>query len=455
MDSVKKESGGGEKEAVAGEQPPQATAQHTKTKGEEKIKKNKDSTTTANGEEKNKGTAPTANGDEEEVDAGGQGSTMGLGQTNLARMSVAGEAFRYCGSHKRRGHCVIFNHRYFDSKTGLGERNGTDRDRDQTQQLFRQMEFDVKVHDNLTVGEIKDALEDLAFGTDHSDCDMLVMIFMSHGEQDVMWGRDGHFKPDALFEGFQADQCKSLAGKPKIFFIQACRGEGLDTGVTLVRNHPSDEIDSGRLAYKVPTTADFLICWSTVPGHYSWRNTTNGSWFIQSLVHVLSKEAAHEDLLSMMTSTNRHMVLNFESNTPCKQLPLSLYFATSCLSVKGKNKQISGALNLPCQVLQDGDWPLLCTGSGTGLILASKRSLREDDANNVQVLGRSVRAVLMGYEAGFGSVLNSLRVPRARYALGATALTPHGGYEGQTVYFPLFTTGSPLPMMITFTLQGL
>lgn len=55
-----------------------------------------------------------------------------------------------------------------------------------------------------------------------------------------------------------------------------------------------------------------------ISGHYSWRNTTNGSWFIQSLVHVLSKEAAHEDLLSMMTSVNRHMVLNFESNTPCE-----------------------------------------------------------------------------------------------------------------------------------------
>ena len=147
----------------------------------------------------------------------------------------------------------------------------------------------------------------MAFGTDHNECDMLVIMFMSHGEQDVLWGRDAHFKPDALFESFQADQCKSLAGKPKIFFIQvkfdnnfwkdfslcclkhmicfvaiylfvfeqACRGEGLDSGVTLVRSHPSDEIDSGRLAYKIPTTADFLICWSTVPGKPS--NTRNNS----------------------------------------------------------------------------------------------------------------------------------------------------------------------------------
>ncbi|KAK8387671.1 hypothetical protein O3P69_018285 [Scylla paramamosain] len=275
--------------------------------------------TKSNGEENHRDSGGTTNGGTEEVDAGGQGTTESGLVSNLARMSAAAESLRYAGSHKKRGHCVIFNHRYFDRVTGLGERNGTDRDRDQVKVLFSHLEFDVKVHDNLTVKEIQENLQDLAFGTDHSECDMLVVIFMSHGEQDVLWGRDTHFKPDILFESFQADQCKSLAGKPKIFFIQACRGEGLDSGVNLVRTRHIDEIDSGRLAYKIPTTADFLICWSTVPGHYSWRNTTNGSWFMQSLVQVLSKEAAHEDLLSMMTSVNRHMILNFESNTPSQQ----------------------------------------------------------------------------------------------------------------------------------------
>ncbi|XP_045103983.1 caspase-1-like isoform X1 [Portunus trituberculatus] len=277
--------------------------------------------TRSNGEENHLDSGGTTNGATEEVDAGGQGTTSGEPGlvSNLARMSTAAESFRYATSHKKRGHCVIFNHRYFDRVTGLGERNGTDRDRDQVKMLFSQLEFDVKVYDNLTVKEIQEILQDLAFGTDHSECDMLIVIFMSHGEQDVLWGRDTHFKPDILFDNFQADQCKSLAGKPKLFFIQACRGEGLDSGVNLVRTRHIDEIDSGRLAYKIPTTADFLICWSTVPGHYSWRNTTNGSWFMQSLVHVLSKEVAHEDLLSIMTNVNRHMILNFESNTPSQQ----------------------------------------------------------------------------------------------------------------------------------------
>ncbi|XP_037773186.1 caspase-1-like, partial [Penaeus monodon] len=91
---------------------------------------------------------------------------------------------------------------------------------------------------------------------------------------------------------------------------KACRGEKLDAGTTLKQ----DEIDAGSQAYyKIPNAADFLECWSTIPGYFSWRNTTNGSWFIQSLVEVLTRDSAHDDLLSMMTSVNRNMILNYPS----------------------------------------------------------------------------------------------------------------------------------------------
>ncbi|XP_037804964.1 caspase-1-like [Penaeus monodon] len=253
-----------------------------------------------------------------ETDAGGLGRTgvdgMPLG---FARMSAERDAVRYNMSHKQRGHCAIFNHRHFDEHTGLGERNGTDRDRDQAQALFTNLGFQVTVHNNLRVYEIKEKLQDLAFDVNHSECDALVVVFMSHGEKDVLWGRDGTFNPDYLFENFKADQCPTLAGKPKLFFIQACRGEKLDAGTTLKQ----DDIDAGSQAYyKIPNAADFLECWSTVPGHYSWRNPANGSWFIQSLVKVLTQDSAHDDLLSMMTSVNRNLILNFESFCPYEQV---------------------------------------------------------------------------------------------------------------------------------------
>jgi hypothetical protein len=58
---------------------------------------------------------------------------------------------------------------------------------------------------------------------DHSDADCLAVIVMTHGE------RDGHLVPrdssvfynvDMLWKPFTADNCPTLAGKPKLFFIQ-------------------------------------------------------------------------------------------------------------------------------------------------------------------------------------------------------------------------------------------
>lgn len=47
------------------------------------------------------------------------------------------------------------------------------------------------------------------------------------------------------------------------------------------------ETDSNVMSYKIPNHADFLIAYSTIPGFYSWRNTSAGSWFVQALCYVL------------------------------------------------------------------------------------------------------------------------------------------------------------------------
>lgn len=48
-------------------------------------------------------------------------------------------------------------------------------------------------------------------------------------------------------------------------------------------------------------------------GYYSWRNTANGSWFMQSLCEMLQRHHGELELMQIMTRVNRKVALNFES----------------------------------------------------------------------------------------------------------------------------------------------
>ena len=75
--------------------------------------------------------------------------------------------------------------------------------------------------------------------------------------------------------------------------------------------------DGGHTQYlKIPNWADILVMYSTIPGHYSWRNPTHGSWFVQALTSVLSRDSRHDDLLSMLTTVNRRVAMEYESYCP-------------------------------------------------------------------------------------------------------------------------------------------
>ena len=75
-----------------------------------------------------------------------------------------------------------------------------------------------------------------------------------------------------------------------------------------------DEVD-GQKPVSVPTEADFLYAYFTVPGYYSWQNSQNGSWFIQSVADVFEKYADRMDILRMLTRVNQAAVSTYESRT--------------------------------------------------------------------------------------------------------------------------------------------
>uniref|UniRef100_A0A669C4L0 Caspase-3 n=1 Tax=Oreochromis niloticus TaxID=8128 RepID=A0A669C4L0_ORENI len=144
---------------------------------------------------------------------------------------------------------------------------------------------------------------------DHKKNASFVCVMLSHGDEGVIYGTDGCEKFDTLVQCFKGNHCKGLVGKPKLFFIQACRGSALDGGAIEV-----DSVGDEQTSEKIPVEADFLYAYSTAPGYYSWRNTSNGSWFIQTLCEMLERYSGKLDLMQIMTRVSYGVSRHFESS---------------------------------------------------------------------------------------------------------------------------------------------
>ncbi|XP_029962527.1 caspase-3-like [Salarias fasciatus] len=220
----------------------------------------------------------------------------------------ASDPYRYSMDYPEMGTCLIINNKNFHRSTNMSLRNGTDVDAAIVMKTFRQLGYKLRVANDQTVFQMKALMQSVS-EEDHSSSASLVCVLLSHGEEGVIYGTDGCERLETLLRCFKGDRCRSLLGKPKLFFIQACRGSALDDGVEL----ETDSVDS-QVSEKIPIEADFLYAYSTAPGYYSWRNTTNGSWFIQSLCDMLLRHPSLE-LMQIMTRVNRKVALSFESST--------------------------------------------------------------------------------------------------------------------------------------------
>lgn len=55
---------------------------------------------------------------------------------------------------------------------------------------------------------------------DHSQSASFVCVLLSHGDEGVLYGTDSAVDLKELTGLFRGDRCRSLVGKPKLFFIQ-------------------------------------------------------------------------------------------------------------------------------------------------------------------------------------------------------------------------------------------
>jgi len=227
---------------------------------------------------------------------------------------------------------IIFNHENF-LEDRMPKRTGTEQDVAAIKKTFEGLGFDVKNHDDLTVDEIFPVLYSIQR---RKDLSCLALFILSHGESDgLLYAYDQNYKLHRnVIQQLLPDVCPSLAGKPKMIFIQACQGTETDAGVRIKprgvrqRHTSSDSVNSVSLPYCIPNYSDLLIYSAAYTGHYSFRNKRDGSWLIQTLCKELQESPANEDLVSVLTSVSQKVAISKTSHATVdeynkkKQIPL-------------------------------------------------------------------------------------------------------------------------------------
>ncbi|PWA21617.1 hypothetical protein CCH79_00003038 [Gambusia affinis] len=241
------------------------------------------------------------------------GQTREQDYSSESHSRIVFPTFQYKMSYRRVGKCIIINNKNFDENTGMNVRNGTDRDAGELFKCFRSLGFEVVVYNDQTCEKMEHLLKQ-ASEEDHSDSSCFACILLSHGEEGMIYGTDAAMPIKTITSLFRGDRCESLVGKPKLFFIQACRGSEFDDGVQTDSGPPNDTMETdANPRHKIPVEADFLFAYSTVPGYYSWRNPGRGSWFVQALCNVLSEFGKQLEIMQILTRVNYMVATSFES----------------------------------------------------------------------------------------------------------------------------------------------
>ncbi|KAI6208716.1 Caspase Recruitment and Peptidase C14 domain containing protein [Aphelenchoides besseyi] len=282
-----------------------------------------------------------------------------------------------------KGLVLLITNEYFRPSSGLSNRPGTARDAIALNELFQKLGYSpADVHQDVTGLGMLSVARQFVKRNEHRKAHSCVVIVQTHGEQDLLVGVDGdRICVHDFLSCFNSKAAPFLAGKPKLFFIQACRGFQKDGGYhcpipldeldartaeaqpsmissimklfggssrkssrsrttpspspynspppgfgayTCVRlNNTSPLYDSERhQLVRQPVESDFLIAFSTAPRYVSWRNNVYGAWFVQAICEVFGRYAATEEISKLLVRVHAQ-VSKCESSDPekSKQIP--------------------------------------------------------------------------------------------------------------------------------------
>jgi hypothetical protein len=183
--------------------------------------------------------------------------------------------------------------------------SGTIKDLEAARDAFESLKFTTVPIRNASAREIMDIVQAASRFTYPSCYRILAFVFSGHGDANYIYAHDSAVSLQThIFDPWMPKESPKLAHMPKLFFLDACRGDTVDQGVFT----PSGPVPKG--AGRAPSVGNYLLANSTLPTMKAFEKPLAGGYWMQHLARELQLDTnIHLSLMDILVRVN-HLVVD-------------------------------------------------------------------------------------------------------------------------------------------------
>jgi len=211
-------------------------------------------------------------------------------------------ANNYCACSGKVGIALVVSNNY-DDNPNRDSLPGTVEDALTMKKAFTFLGYEVIVRQNVKKEDLMSECAKLR-GYDYSPangCKCIAVVFSGHGQDgELILQDDSTMSVADLVNVFKPHYNHTLVNTVRMFFIDACRGNKSDPGISLVSRAPK----GGSFIERFSSEAGIVVAYSTTRYHKSYENTSGGLW-MKLLAHEMC--TCEEGLMTVLLNTNKKL----------------------------------------------------------------------------------------------------------------------------------------------------